>query len=66
MDSIDSAINATLAAQNSTTQQQIAYALLAKSQQMAKIQAQGLTDLLQAAANMGVALDKGGQINFVA
>jgi hypothetical protein len=66
MDSIDSAISTTLAAHNAATQQQIAYALLAKSQEMVKVQAQAATNLLQAAANMGKALGKGQQFDAVA
>ncbi len=65
MDSVDTAINSAIEAQNAATQQQIAYALLAKSQAVAKAQGQAATELLQAAASMGKALGKGQQVDVV-
>ena len=65
MDSINSAISSVIEAKNAATQQQIAYALLAKSQAVVKAQGQAATELLQAAANIGKALGRGQQFDVV-
>lgn len=59
MSSLDPAIEATLAAQNSATQAQIAVALMAKQMTAAKQQGQAAVALLDAAAQMSKALGKG-------
>lgn len=65
MDSIDTAINSAIEAQKAATQQQIAYALLAKSQAVVKAQGQAAADLLQATAHIGKALGRGQQFDVV-
>jgi hypothetical protein len=66
MDSIDSAINATIAAKSAATQQEIAFAILAKSQAAAKAQGDAAVELLEATANLGKAISKGQQFDAVA
>lgn len=66
MSSIDSAINSVLEIQSADTQQQIAYALLAKSREAAKQQAAAAVELLNSAAKVqssGRAPDKGLQLD---
>lgn len=65
MPTIDSAIHSVLDAQAAATQQQIAYALLAKAQAATKIQGQAIANLLQQAATMGKAVGKGQQLDTV-
>jgi hypothetical protein len=62
---MDPAINSVIEAKFAATQQEIAYALLAKAQAMGKVQAQAATEMLQAAANMGKAIARGQQFDAV-
>jgi hypothetical protein len=65
MDSIDGAISTALAAKSAATQQQIAIALLAKSQQATKQQGDVVVALLQAAAQLSKAPGKGENFDAV-
>jgi hypothetical protein len=64
MDSIDSAINSAIEAKAAVTQQEIAYAILAKARQSAKVQADAAIELLRTAGQMGKAPGKGLQLDM--
>ena len=66
MDSIDSAINSAIEAKFASTQQEIAIAVLAKSQAAAKAQGDAAVELLRASANLGKSLGTGQQFDAVA
>ena len=65
MNSVNSAINAVMHAKNAAVQQQIGYALLAKSQTATKQQGQAALELLNAAAQLGKSPDKGQRLDVV-
>jgi hypothetical protein len=65
MSTINTAINAVMHAKNSAVQQQIGYALLAKSQNATKQQGQAALELLNAAAQLSKSPDKGQQLDVV-
>ncbi len=62
---MDNAISSVIEAKSAATQQEIAYALLAKSQAAVKAQGQAANELLQAAATMSQAVGKGQQFDAV-
>jgi hypothetical protein len=64
MDSIDSAINSAIEAKAAVTQQEIAYAILAKARQSAKVQADAAIELLRTAGQMGKSPGKGLQLDM--
>ena len=66
MDSIDSAINSAIEAKFASTQQEIAIAVLAKSQAAAKAQGDAAVELLRVTANLGKSLSTGQQLDAVA
>jgi hypothetical protein len=59
MDTIDSAINSVMEAKRASTQQEIAFAVLAKSQAAVKAQGDAVVELLRASANLGKSLGTG-------
>jgi hypothetical protein len=63
MDSIDSAINSAIEAKAAATQQEIAYAILAKAKQSAKVQADAAIELIRTAGQLGRAPGKGQQLD---
>jgi hypothetical protein len=65
MNSVNSAISAVMQAKNTAVQQQIGYALLAKSQAATKQQGQAALELLNAAAQMSKSPDKGQRLDVV-
>jgi len=65
MSSINTAINAVMHAKSSAVQQQIGYALLAKSQNATKQQGQAALELLNSAAQLSKSPDKGQQLDVV-
>jgi hypothetical protein len=64
MDSIDSAINSAIEAKAAVTQQEIAYAILAKAKQSMKVQADAALELIRTAGRLGKALGKGQHIDL--
>ena len=66
MSSASNAINSVLAAKSSAVQQQIAMALLAKSQAAVKQQGQAVAQMLEASAQVGKAIGKGEQLDLTA
>jgi hypothetical protein len=64
MDSIDSAINSAIEAKAAVTQQEIAYAILAKAKQSMKVQADAALELIRTAGQLGKALGKGQQLDL--
>lgn len=63
MDSIDTAINSAVEAKSAATQQEIAYAILAKAKQSMKVQADAAIELIRSAGQMGKAVGKGQQLD---
>lgn len=64
MDSIDTAINSAIEAKAAATQQEIAYAILAKAKQSAKVQADAALELIRTAGQLGKAIGKGQQLDL--
>jgi hypothetical protein len=66
MDSIDSAINSAFEAKFASTQQEIAIAVLAKTQAAAKAQGDAAVELLRASAKLANSLGTGQKFDAVA
>lgn len=64
MYSIDTAINSAIEAKAAVTQQEIAYAVLAKVKQSAKVQADAALELIRTVGQLGKATGKGQQLDL--
>lgn len=64
MDSIETAINSAIEAKAAATQQEIAYAILAKAKQSMKVQADAAIELIRTAGQLGIAIGKGQQLDI--